>query len=186
MKLIIVYGPPAVGKLTTANALSELTGFGVVHNHLTGDLACALFDKTTVKYRQFSDHLRYEIFTTAVEEDVPGLIFTYAYRPAISDEFLNRVLSIVESGGGKVYFVRLKCSSEKQVERVVCETRKSFTKIITIEELEKKSAEFPDQPIPRVDSLLIDNSDIVPSEAARMIVEHYGLPWRNNGVTHAH
>jgi len=35
MKLVFIYGPPAVGKLTVANALAKVTGFKVFHNHLT-------------------------------------------------------------------------------------------------------------------------------------------------------
>ena len=38
MKLIVIYGPPAAGKLTVAKELSKLTGFKVLHNHITIDL----------------------------------------------------------------------------------------------------------------------------------------------------
>ena len=37
MKLIIIYGPPAAGKLTVANAIAERTGIKVFHNHLSID-----------------------------------------------------------------------------------------------------------------------------------------------------
>ena len=35
MKLIIIHGPPAAGKLTTANEIAAATGFKVFHNHLS-------------------------------------------------------------------------------------------------------------------------------------------------------
>ena len=38
MTLVFIYGPPGVGKLTTARALAELTGFRVFHDHLTVNL----------------------------------------------------------------------------------------------------------------------------------------------------
>lgn len=44
MQLIFIYGPPAVGKLSVANALAKLTGYRVFHNHLTIDLVRSIFD----------------------------------------------------------------------------------------------------------------------------------------------
>jgi replication-associated recombination protein RarA len=38
MKLILLYGPPAVGKLTIAKEIARLTGFKLFHAHLTSDL----------------------------------------------------------------------------------------------------------------------------------------------------
>ena len=37
MKLIIIHGPPAVGKLAVANEIASSTGFKVFHNHLSID-----------------------------------------------------------------------------------------------------------------------------------------------------
>ena len=43
MKLILLYGPPAVGKLTIAKEIARLTGFKLFHAHLTSDLVEAFF-----------------------------------------------------------------------------------------------------------------------------------------------
>ena len=40
MKLVILYGPPGVGKLTVGRELAARTGFKLFHNHLTVDLVC--------------------------------------------------------------------------------------------------------------------------------------------------
>ena len=40
----MLYGPPAVGKLSVAQALAARTGFRVLHNHLLINLASALFE----------------------------------------------------------------------------------------------------------------------------------------------
>ena len=48
MKLIIIYGPPAVGKLTVAEELSRRTGFKILQNkkflfqefHIIIELSC--------------------------------------------------------------------------------------------------------------------------------------------------
>ncbi len=43
MTFVLLYGPPAVGKLTVANELAKLTDFKVFHNHLSIDLVEAVF-----------------------------------------------------------------------------------------------------------------------------------------------
>jgi len=41
MQLVIIFGPPAVGKMTVGRALAERTGFKLFHNHMTSKLALA-------------------------------------------------------------------------------------------------------------------------------------------------
>ena len=42
MRLVVLYGPPGVGKLTVGTELSELTGFKLFHNHLTVNLVTSV------------------------------------------------------------------------------------------------------------------------------------------------
>jgi shikimate kinase len=44
MKLIIIYGPEATGKLTIAKELAKATGFRLFHNHVSVDVAKTFFD----------------------------------------------------------------------------------------------------------------------------------------------
>lgn len=44
MKLLFHYGPPAVGILTVAREVAALTGYRLFHDHLTVNLALAVFD----------------------------------------------------------------------------------------------------------------------------------------------
>jgi adenylate kinase family enzyme len=51
MKLIFIYGPPASGKLTIAEILSERTGIPLFHNHLSRDLVKDIYgDKLRDNY----------------------------------------------------------------------------------------------------------------------------------------
>ncbi|MFH1209967.1 MAG: shikimate kinase, partial [archaeon] len=43
MKLIYIYGPPAVGKLTVTKELAKLTNFKIFHAHLTADYVSSVF-----------------------------------------------------------------------------------------------------------------------------------------------
>ena len=76
MKLILLYGPPAVGKLTIAQEIARLTGFKVFHNHLTVNLVAAILPRGTSAYRQLLWDIRYAVFAEAARADIDGLIFT--------------------------------------------------------------------------------------------------------------
>lgn len=58
MKLIFIYGSPAVGKLTVAKELSKKIGYPIFHNHLTVDLAKVLFDFEDKRFSSYRDKLR--------------------------------------------------------------------------------------------------------------------------------
>jgi ATP-dependent Lon protease len=42
--LLFVLGPPAVGKMTVGNAIAEITGLKLFHNHLTIEPVLRLFE----------------------------------------------------------------------------------------------------------------------------------------------
>lgn len=44
MKLIIIHGPPAAGKLTESRELAERTGYKVFHNHISIDCVKPVFE----------------------------------------------------------------------------------------------------------------------------------------------
>lgn len=51
MRLIFLYGPPASGKLTIAEVLSERTGIPLFHKHLSRDLVKDIYgDKLKDNY----------------------------------------------------------------------------------------------------------------------------------------
>jgi len=65
MKLIIIHGPPAAGKLTVANALSLRTYFKVFHNHLTIDCTEPVFEFGTDAFWEINLRLRVEVIAEA-------------------------------------------------------------------------------------------------------------------------
>lgn len=43
MKLVIIFGPHAVGKMTVGQKLAKITALGLFHNHMTIDIVSDLF-----------------------------------------------------------------------------------------------------------------------------------------------
>lgn len=179
MKLIYIYGMPGVGKLTTAKALSTLTGLRLFHNHLSFNLVNAVFDFPTPPFGRLAETIRLATFEAAAREGLPGLIFTCLYAAPEDDVFIEKTIEIVERHGGEVAFARLYCDPMINERRVIAEDRHVFGKITTIESLRRLQARWRlDVAVPFRESLEIDNSTLAPESAARRIAGHFSLPTR--------
>ena len=98
MRLVFIYGPPGVGKLTVAEALSRLTGYGVFHNHLSFDIARAFFKSFSEPFLEMLRRLRVEALACAEELGAKGTIFTMCYdHPADMPRGHEPVLGAGES-----------------------------------------------------------------------------------------
>jgi hypothetical protein len=176
VKLIVIYGAPGVGKLTTARALADLTGFKLFHNHLTFDLVHALFDFPSPPFSDLSEKVRLATFEFAARAKLPGLIFTFVYAAPEDDGFVGRVIEVVEKEQGEIHFVRLHCDAAAHEQRVLAPERKAFGKITSVERLRGAQARWNfTAAVPLRESLEIDNSTLSAALAARRIVERFSL-----------
>lgn len=176
MKLVILYGPPAVGKFTTGLELAAQTGFKLFHNHLTVDDANALFPEEGPQRKELLQKLRLDEITLAAKYGI-DTIFTQAYSGAVDDPFMDTLVHTVEKYGGKVVFVRLKAPEETLLERVHGESRKHiFGKIVTTEGLQRRLRTHDHtSSVKHADNLIIDNSHLSPEETTQRIISHYKL-----------
>jgi len=177
MKLLFLYGPPAVGKLTVAREVSALTGWPVFHNHMSVDLAREFFEFGSPGFGKVVNTLRMTLFEAAASEPIEGLIFTFVYGLPHDDPWVSEVIETVERHSGEVLFVRLHCPPEVLLERVALPDRTRYRKMANPEKLAAWLEEHDVfSEIPFVPSLNIDTSQVVPRDAARQIVAHYELP----------
>jgi cytidylate kinase len=175
MKLVILYGPPAVGKLTVAKELAALTGYKLFHNHLSVDLVTSIFPYGTGPFWPLVRSIRTQMIEAAVKENV-NLIFTFVFAAGEDEELINSYMKIVEDAGSEVCLVQLKTTTEELSKRVGEDSRKQYKKISTPDGLTKYMKQYDlIKPIPERDSLVIDNTLIPASEVAKQIVEHYHL-----------
>lgn len=177
MKLVLIYGAPGVGKLTTAKALADLTGFRLFHNHLAFDLAKSIFDFPSAPFSQLSEKVRLAAFEAAARAQLRGLIFTFVYAAPDDDGFVARVIEAVEKERGEVLFVRLHCNPATHEQRVLEPERKVFAKVNSVEQLRRAQARWNlTSAVPLRESLEIDNSALSAEVAARRIAERFSLP----------
>jgi len=181
MKLIIIHGPAAAGKLTIARRLAKLTGLPLFHNHLIVDAARSVFDFGSPEFVELRHKWWMEMFKKAAEAG-KSLIFTFSPENTVPFTFVDEVCDLVHGLGGEVLFVRLTISEEEQERRIGNESRAEFGKLRSVEVLKeirrRGGSEFP--PLPD-SGLTIDTEVTEPDEAARSIQEFFVLPLARTG-----
>ena len=144
---ILIYGPPAAGKLTVAEALAEATGFRVLDNHLTIDVSLKLFAFGSPPFRALRDRLRLEIAATAAGAGI-SVVSTHVWT-GIDRGFIDGLAAVVEAGGAKMCFVQLRPAADELERRVVEASRAARQKLQDVDALRHARRSRPlhqDQP----------------------------------------
>lgn len=116
MKLLFLHGPPAVGKLTIAREIAARTGWRLFHNHLTVNLALAVYDFGTPGFIALREQIWLLVFRRALADRLPGLIFTFNPEDSVPQAFIDRVFAEVAAAGGELIPVAL-TAPEAEIER---------------------------------------------------------------------
>jgi RNase adaptor protein for sRNA GlmZ degradation len=175
MKLLIIYGSSAVGKLTTALEIAKRTDFKVFHNHLTIDVVKPIFEFGTVPFWKLVHQYRIEMFKEAAKQNV-NLVFTFCYAKDDDDEILAKKVNAIKDNGGEVCFVLLTADKKEIEKRVVNESRLKYHKANSVENL-RRFWEMQDMfsPVNNYESLIIDNTNSSAEETANQIIQYFQL-----------
>ena len=177
MKLVAIYGAPGVGKLTTARALAELTGYKLFHNHLTFNLVSAIFPLLSPPFFELMETIWLATFEAAARAGVPGLVFTFVYAAPEDDGFVARMIETAGRHGAETLFVRLSCDTATHEARVAADGRREMGKMTSVADLRSALQRWNlTAPIAPRPTLEIDNSTLRPEAVARRIAEHFALP----------
>ena len=176
MKLIYIYGPPAVGKLTVARELAKLTDYKVFHNHLTSDLVESVFDRGTKTFTRLNIKYRYEIIGTAAQENIKGLIVTFVYAQPDDDKYIEKIVNKVKKHKGQVYFVQLICDVATLKKRLKHPARKEFAKLKRVKPFKEILNQYKlFESVPYDNNLIINNTKLSPKKAAQKIKKLFKL-----------
>jgi hypothetical protein len=193
MDLVIVFGPPAVGKMTVGREICALTGYKLFHNHMSIEPLLGIFDFDSPQFSRLSNEFRRRVIEEAVDADLPGLVFTFVWGVELEEDrdYIAAYADIVLSRGGGVRFVELSAPQEQRLLRNEGESRQEHkaskrdllaSRRILLELDAKYVLSTGEQRVAahellgKHDFLRIDNTDLEPGEVAEQVVAAFGLP----------
>ena len=183
MKLLFMIGNAAVGKMTVGQELMKITGLRLFHNHMTIEPVLEIFGEfNSEAIRRF----RQVVFEEFAKTDNYGMIFTYmwAFDQQSDWDYIEYIKSIFEPYGTEFYCVELVASKEARLERNISENRlKNKASKRDIETSNRRllnddsryRLESREGEIPFENYMRIDNTNLSPIEAAKMIKERFSL-----------
>ncbi|MFA4975430.1 MAG: hypothetical protein WC839_03240 [Candidatus Paceibacterota bacterium] len=180
-KLLIIFGPPAVGKTTVGKIIESKLDFKLFHNHMVMDSIMHLFGVGTPSEDKLSRIIRENVIKEAAEVGM-NLIFTYVWNFAKEKGKTNIDFykNIYESTGGKVFFVELFAPLSVRAEHANSPTRNVEKKyapnrerVLALENTLNFTS--PDPFFYPEFYLKIDTTNISPEKVAFIIQKHFKL-----------
>lgn len=186
MHFLVIFGPPAVGKMSVGDEITRLTGIPVFHNHLSIEPVLRFFEFGTPPFRRLVDGFRRKLIDEIAHSDLPGVIFTFvwSFDHDGDREFLADLCSIFEDVDADIAFIELRASLDERRQRNRTEHRlaekpskrdlaRSDQNLLDLERYRLQSdGDFPFT----YRHLVIDNTHRSAAEVASDIVETIGIP----------
>jgi len=185
MKLVLLFGPQAVGKMTVGRELEKITELKLLHNHMTIDLLVPFFGFSDDMWK-LSNLFREEIFKTFANSNQYGMIFTFVWAFNIKSDWeaVESMCDIFSSKGADIYFVELEASVEERLIRnktpYRLEQKPTKQNIEQSEKnllnsMEKLRLNSNEGEIQKEHYMRINNEHIQASTVAKMIKERFGI-----------
>ena len=175
MKLLLLHGAPAAGKLTVAKALLGMVPGRLFDNHVAIDLALTIFDFDAPGFWELVHSVRCSGIEAAAANGVSLVVTTFCYVAPDDRPLYEDFEAIMQRHGGELLPVFLHCSHEEAARRVGNPDRVERRKLTSADILMRDFDRYNFAPVPRADCLRLD-SEARPAEAtAREIIDHFGL-----------
>ena len=190
MNFVVIFGPPAVGRMTVGYELAKLTGMKVFHNHMTIDLILEFFPYGHEKFSTLVSEFRQRIFEEVATSNLPGMIFTYVWALDQPDDKqqVDFYCDIFRRNGANIYFVELEADLDVRLERNKSEFRiskksskrnipRSETNLLKTESQYRMNTN--NDFFYRENYVKINNTNLSPAETAKQIVKAFRFEFVN-------
>ena len=189
MKLVIIFGPNAVGKMTVGQELAKITDLKLFHNHMTIDIVADLFENMPQERRRLTEMFRNEIFKSFASSNEYGMIFTCMWALERKDDwdYIDNLENMFKSNGAEVYYVELEADYDIRLQRNKTENRllnkpskrnieKSENLFKDIENRHRLNS-YPGE-IKKENYIKINNTHVSPENIAKIIKDRFRLQKR--------
>ncbi|MCO4795320.1 MAG: AAA family ATPase [Bacteriovoracaceae bacterium] len=118
-KFVLLFGPPAVGKMSVGRELEKLSKLRLFHNHMTIELVLPFFDFGTPSFSKLNEGFREQIIEEVSGSDLPGMIFTFVWDldDPEDKEYIDELAKKFSDKGGEIYYVELEADLEERLIR---------------------------------------------------------------------
>lgn len=122
MKLVMIFGDAAVGKMTVGQELCKITDLRLFHNHMTIEPVIEIFGKYD---GEVIKKLREVVFEEFSKSQNYGMVFTYmwAFDSREDWDYVEHVSNIFRSKGAEVYYIELVADMNTRIKRNATENR---------------------------------------------------------------
>ncbi len=175
MTLLVVFGPPAVGKMTVGRAIADTSDFRLFHNHHTIEPLLDVFDYGTPPFNKLLGVFRQAVLDEAAAYDT-DLVFTFVLD--LEDERdlqgVRGHLQPFVDAGRPIVFVELAAGLDVRLDRNRTEYRLS-------EKKSKRDLEWSDANVRDMERYVMNTDS--PSPGAAFVAEHPHLRIDNTDLT---
>lgn len=193
MKLVIIFGPHAVGKMTVGQELEKISDLKLFHNHMTIDIVADLFENMPQERQRLTELFRNEIFKSFSSSNEYGMIFTcmWALDKREDWDYIDKLEKMFKDKGAEVYYVELEADYNTRIKRNTTENRllnKPSKRNIEKSEMLFKNIESRHRlnsysgEIQKENYMRINNTYIAPIEVAKEIKEKFKLQSKDEKV----
>jgi hypothetical protein len=179
MTLLVVFGPPAVGKMTVGRAIADASDFRLFHNHHTIEPLLDVFDYGTPPFNKLLGLFRQAVLDEAAAHDT-NLVFTLVLDLDDAQDLqgVRTHLAPFVDAGRRIAFVELTSGLDVRLDRNRTEYRLA-------EKKSKRDLEWSDANVRDMERYVM-NTDWVtgrPTAADAMLSEHPHLRIDNTDLT---
>ncbi|WP_299168184.1 hypothetical protein [uncultured Arthrobacter sp.] len=181
MRLLVIFGPPAVGKMTVGREIAERSQFRLFHNHALIEPLLEVFDYGTPPFNRLLGEWRTRVVEEAATSGI-DLLFTFVWGLELQDdaEELARYIRPYVEKGADVAFVELSADLNERL-------RRNRTELRLAEKRSKRDVEWSDANVREMERFVMNTdsyADVVPAlPGAALLTEHRHMRLDNGDLT---
>ena len=180
MRLLVIFGPPSVGKMTVGRAICAVSGFRLFHNHAVIEPLLEVFDYGTPPFTRLLGEFRRRTIEEAAAAGT-DLVLTFVWGLELDDdarEVADYLLPYVERGAS-VSFAELYAGLDTRLQRNRTEHRLA-------EKRSKRDVTWSDGNLRQMEDHVMNTArgaDPARTPGERLLAAHRHLRLDNTGLT---
>jgi len=183
MKLVILIGAGAVGKMTVGQELMKITDLRLYHGHMDIEMLIEIFGTRAVNAGK---RVREVIFDEFAKSGLYGMIFTYmwAFDQQSDWDYIDNLVDIFRRRGADIYYAELVAPQSVRLQRHTTENRLNnkaskrridWSTALLLNEDKNYRLVSNEGEIPFDNYIKIENAELSPEIVAKMIKERFLL-----------